>query len=541
MGFGDISTSPPTLLIFTQPLFCSNYAAYSPCIGGYGRNCHSGNLPALDTCEDFSANQCGTSTRAALCVSNETQPTPAPSDAGGTGFVLMDTSYIDVDEEGANLRDAIGSSSTVTYSNLATLISSLASDRPRFVVIPELEQGSISLSPTQQSLVRDYVSSGGNLIVARCGGTREGGFLNGLFGWSLSGGTCETTSRVSDAYNFVRGPSSLSSLNAITCSSTSSLPSGAIAIYTSGGAASVWVMNNGAGHVIGLAPDFYESNADWDAVVRLCTTDWPEDSSEFPQSTPAFSGLPQSTPAVDPFCANSLFYNGLRYATLDAASKDSNETACQDHFLPLPAGWQVAVHDDSSIFVTAAHSWGTHLLVYADGGQRYTAHPDYYSQRGETREWYCCSDGETALGTSSSGSHFKVNACARRILIQSADACADGTPTSTPSERQVARWFDEPHAVPPKIRNLMNKTFKHCNISQTWGEMTASPDFKQRYATGGLGKKTRPGEFHVWVCDRSDACVPSSWSDSDMMCYAFHEIRKDFVPLDLNSRVQFVR
>ena len=466
------------------------------------------------------------------------QPTSAPSD-GGTGFILMDTSYVDTGEEGANLRNAIGSSSVETYSNLATLISSLASARPRFLAIPELERGAISLSSTQQSLARDYVSSGGNLIVALCGGSRERGFLNSLFGWSTSSASCGSTSRVSDAYNFGRGPSSLSSLNAITCSSTSSLPSGAIAVYTSGGAASVWVMTYGAGHVIGLAPDFYQRNADWDAVVRLCTTEWPDDSSGFPQSTPAFSGFPQSTPAVDPFCENSLFYNGLRYATLDAGSKDSTETVCQDDFLPLPTGWRVAVHDDSSIFVTAAHPWGTHLLVYADGGQRYTAHPDYYSQRGETREWFCCSDGDTPLGVSSSGTHFKVNACARRILIQSADACGDGTPTSTPSELQVARWFDEPHAVPPKIRKFMNQTLKHCNTSQTWDEMTASPDFKQRYATGGLGKKTRPGEFHVWLCDRFDACVPSPWSD--MMCYAFNEIRREFVPLDLNSRVQFVR
>ena len=548
LAFGSVSASPPDHCIFTQPLFCSNYAAYSPCITGFGRNCHSGNMLTLDTCEDFSYDSCGTSYRAALCVSGIMatvlpQSTPAATvpSAGVTGSILMDTAYIDAGEEGANTRDAIGASSVATYSNLTTLISSLASDRPGFVVIPELENGAISLSSTQQSSVRDYVSSGGNLVVAQCGDTREIGFLNDLFGWSLTRASCGGTSRVSDAYNFGRGPSSLSSLNAISCSSTSSLPSGAIAVYTSGSAASVWVMANGAGHVIGLAPDFYESNADWDAVVRLCTTEWLGGASVWPQSTPAVE-LPE---APDPFCTSSLVYNGFRYATLDAANKDSTETACQDVFLTLPAGWQVAPHDDSSIAVTAAYPWGTHLLVYADGGQRYTAHTAYYSQRGETREWYCCSQGETALGTSSSGAQYKVNACARRILIQAVDACGDetiaGTPVATPtppSERQVARWFDEAYAVPPKIRNLMSEAFKHCNISQTWDEMTASPDFKERYATGGLGKKTRLGEFHVWLCDRFDACVPSP--GSDMMCYAFSEIRKEFVPLDLNSRVLFV-
>ena len=67
---GGISSHPPNYLIFTQPLVCSNYEAYSPCIGGYGRNCHSQSMDTLDTCSDYSAHQCGTNTRAALCVAS---------------------------------------------------------------------------------------------------------------------------------------------------------------------------------------------------------------------------------------------------------------------------------------------------------------------------------------------------------------------------------------------------------------------------------------------------------------------------------------
>jgi len=99
---------------------------------------------------------------------------------------------------------------------------------------------------------------------------------------------------------------------------------------------------------------------------------------------------------------------------------------CQDTYLPLPAGWEISPQDSDSIAATAAHPWGTHLLVYADGGQRYTLNEDY-SSPGQAREWYCCSDGRTALGTSSDGTQFKANACARRILLRAPPSTCTGT------------------------------------------------------------------------------------------------------------------
>eukprot|EP00802_Teleaulax_amphioxeia_P016981 Tamp_17120.p1 GENE.Tamp_17120~~Tamp_17120.p1 ORF type:complete len:385 (+),score=25.43 Tamp_17120:96-1157(+) len=69
-ALGGISSSPPTQLIFTQPLVCFNNEEYSPCIGGYGRNCHSGSMDTLDTCTDYWGHLCGISSRAALCLIN---------------------------------------------------------------------------------------------------------------------------------------------------------------------------------------------------------------------------------------------------------------------------------------------------------------------------------------------------------------------------------------------------------------------------------------------------------------------------------------
>ena len=75
---GGISSHPPNYLIFTQPLVCSNYEAYSPCIGGYGRNCHSQSMDTLDTCTDYNGHDCGSSTRAALCVQVASPSSPSP-------------------------------------------------------------------------------------------------------------------------------------------------------------------------------------------------------------------------------------------------------------------------------------------------------------------------------------------------------------------------------------------------------------------------------------------------------------------------------
>ena len=154
--------------------------------------------------------------------------------------ILMDPSYIDTGQEGQNLRNAMGHSPT-TFSSLSTLISSLGNNPPpEVVVIPEQEKGSISLSSAQRTLVAEYVDGGGRLVVASCGGSTETGFLNSIFGWSMSSDSCTKTTRVKTEYGFGDGPSSLPTMNAIHCIATSTLPSGASSVYeSSGGAASV--------------------------------------------------------------------------------------------------------------------------------------------------------------------------------------------------------------------------------------------------------------------------------------------------------------
>jgi hypothetical protein len=166
-----------------------------------------------------------------------------------------------------------------------------------------------------------------------------------------------------------------------------------------------------------------------------CSTGWTGCGYMAPHG--ASGGTPSNTSSgssASPHCASSVVHNGDFYATLDAGDPEHSAGAvCQDFFLDLPAGWIVAPHDESSIAVTAAYPWGTHILVYADGGQRYTNHPDYQSQAGQSRPWYVGSDGDTALGTQ--GNSYKANACARRILLKALpDACSSSGANETFTE-----------------------------------------------------------------------------------------------------------
>ena len=152
-----------------------------------------------------------------------------------------------------------------------------------------------------------------------------------------------------------------------------------------------------------------------------------------------------------------MLHGSWRFATLDATSKDSGAVGCQDIYLPLPAGWQIAPQDPDAIAVTAAHPWGTHLLVYADGGQRYTLNDDYSSAQGKPTTWYCCSDGPTALGTSSDGTQYKVNACSRRILLRAPPStCTDAAPPPPFQEKTPS-----PPPISPSPVNTASKEEEH--------------------------------------------------------------------------------
>ena len=112
----------------------------------------------------------------------------------------------------------------------------------------------------------------------------------------------------------------------------------------------------------------------------------------------------------------SVVYEDQSYVTLDAGDPFGICVNCQDYLLVVPPGWELALSDTDIIAVVVVYPWVTHLLVYANGIQIYAAHSDYNSSRDQTHEWICCSGGQTPLSTSDIG--FKVNVCARRVLLR---------------------------------------------------------------------------------------------------------------------------
>lgn len=85
----------------------------------------------------------------------------------------------------------------------------------------------------------------------------------------------------------------------------------------------------------------------------------------------------------------------------------------------------------------------------------------------------------------------------------------------------------------------MKSGYGHCSITANWDDIVNSPNFKQRYRSGGLGKRMARG-WDVWLCDKYDHCQ-GGLAGEDMMCYAFNEQLQTFLPLGPNSKVKFVK
>ena len=88
---------------------------------------------------------------------------------------------------------------------------------------------------------------------------------------------------------------------------------------------------------------------------------------------------------------------------------------------------------------------------------------------------------------------------------------------------------------------LVKSGYGHCSLAQGWDEIVHATDFRHRYRTGGLGTRLVPGQWHVWLCDRYDPCLGGKAAEDDMMCYAFNEEYRFFLPLGPNSQVKFIK
>ena len=183
----------------------------------------------------------------------------------------MDSAYIDVSDEGSKTLSVFARASASApqqHTSLSTMLSALAGLRG-YVLVPEQEAGSVISGTTSASRAAfsSFVSGGGTLIYADMGSSNGRSMSNTLFGWSLASADCSSISTGLDSgaaagTGFSGGPATLPTLNAVTCVSRSSLPAGALAIYYSGSAVSVFQATVGSGRVIGLAPDWHATSSE---------------------------------------------------------------------------------------------------------------------------------------------------------------------------------------------------------------------------------------------------------------------------------------
>ena len=92
------------------------------------------------------------------------------------------------------------------------------------------------------------------------------------------------------------------------------------------------------------------------------------------------------------------------------------------------------------------------------------------------------------------------------------------------------------------VLNLVNTAHAGCSLQGSWEYIRSnSKHGEQRYRAGGLGLRSTES-FQVWVCDLLDPCAwAPPCSAPDLMCYAYDEVGKTFLPIDLNSKIKFVK
>jgi len=121
-----------------------------------------------------------------------------------------------------------------------------------------------------------------------------------------------------------------------------------------------------------------------------------------------------TVPAIE--AVTVVAYKGWEYRTRDGASPTTWGTSgCEDNWVALPSGFEIAPDTTDSRTVAGNYEWNTCCLVLSNGdswvgqcGGNSSANSD-------------CGGGQLLQ----SGSNYKVNGCALRILVRR--ACAAGS------------------------------------------------------------------------------------------------------------------
>lgn len=261
---------------------------------------------------DFRFNAIHTNGHITVFASNDTiSPTVATNDqsamvaalTGDSDFVetfynrdivLINTLYVDYQSdnpyaEAFNVVKTLQAAgrTVVTFTDISASSLKGLLARARSLFIPELEKNSDDetfindLSADAKNVIRDYVRNGGSFIQFYVGRTNELAVVNTLFGYNIQGSTyySPTYSKTPGTKGTVleSGPDEVDDLNASRPVITSSLPSGSLAAYTHDSVTALFISPYGAGKVVGLMVDWYDSapwgeqDGNWVQVIGLVT------------------------------------------------------------------------------------------------------------------------------------------------------------------------------------------------------------------------------------------------------------------------------
>ena len=152
--------------------------------------------------------------------------------------------------------------SVVTFTNIVSGISGQS-----VVVIPELENGNLAadLTAPERTALQNFVQGGGTLVVhGSFQTTRTAGLNKSILGTSVmesleSVGAVYTRTPQAVGTSFAGNPASLATLDGSDYLATSSLPPGALNIYSNGTRTLVAVLPSGAGRIVFLGWDWYNA------------------------------------------------------------------------------------------------------------------------------------------------------------------------------------------------------------------------------------------------------------------------------------------
>ena len=185
---------------------------------------------------------------------------------------------------------------------------------------------------------------------------------------------------------------------------------------------------------------------------------------------------------------------------LDGTDPSDQTVGCQENYLPVPAGCEIAPRSSDVIADVISHNyWGTHGVCVADGTCWWGLHGTVGTQD--------CSLGAGGFQTTTIGGvvHFKPPCCSERILLY----CPDGPPGSPSSGAPPSTSSSSPGSFAQVGGDIDGESWDTWTGGMEQQEGVCVSDDGARVAVGFSGHGSdSPGYVRVYARDGADAETP---------------------------------